>query len=194
MRDVFRANQFKSPPSGRKGIKMKKCWFALVGIVSVLMLASCEKVVEIDGDVSIAKTSYSYRMEITGTASYVLAEYDSVKKEWKAKSDAKSVELVANEGWLYWNDAENTNQKTYSINTWYSGDTEKSVLYLSDLDLDDMVEYKGEFYMPDDVKPINKVTVTGSPRDESFTVKMSNRHVERYGEDVLLTFDLTFTR
>lgn len=172
---------------------MKKCWFALVGIVSVLMLASCEKVVEIDGDVSIAKTSYSYRMEITGTASYVLAEYDSVKKEWKAKSDAKSVELVANEGWLYWNDAENTNQKTYSIKTWYSGDTEKSVLDLSDLDLDDLIEYKGEFYLGW-IGSDAKVTVTGSPRDESFTVKMSNRHVERYREDVLLTFDLTFTR
>lgn len=180
--------------SGQKGIRMKKMMVALVVIVSVLMLASCQKVVEVDGDVSMAKTEYSYRMEVTGTASYVLAEKDSASNTWKAKEGAESVELVANEGWLYWSDEEDTNQKSYSINTWYSGDTEKRVLYLSDLDLDELIEYKGEFYMPDDVKPKNKVTVTGSPRDDSFGVKVSNRHVERNGDDVLLTFDLTFSR
>lgn len=173
---------------------MKKMMVALAGIVSVLMLASCQKVVEVDGDVSIEKTSYSYRMEVTGTASYVLAEYDSVKKEWKAKEGAESVELVANEGWLSWEDYAVTNQKKYYINAWYNGDTEKTVLTLDGLDLDELIEYKGEFYMPDDVKPKNKVTVTGSPRDDSFGVKVSNRHVERNGDDVLLTFDLTFSR
>lgn len=190
--------------SGQKGIKMKKMMVALAGIVSVLMLASCQKVVEVDGDVSIEKTSYSYRMEVTGTASYVLAEYDSVKKEWKAKEDAKSVELVANEGWLNWRDYVNTNQKEYSINTWYSGDTEKAKLYLGNLDLDDLVEYKGEFYLGN-VDPSKKVAVKGSPRDEEFTVTVTNLHAREPADwdsegkvtsynDLLLTFELTFSR
>lgn len=186
---------------------MKKMMVALAGIVSVLMLASCQKVVEVDGDVSMAKTSYSYRMEITGTASYVLAEYDPAKKEWKAKEGAKPVELVANAGWLNWGDSVNTNQKEYSIDTWYNGDAEKAVLYFDDLGLKKLCEYKGEFYLGD-VNSSRKVTVKGSPRDEEFTVTATNLFVSlktyihnendnepsvNY-EPILLTFDLTFSR
>lgn len=170
---------------------MKKMMVALVGIVSAMMLASCK--MEVTNDVSLEKTSYSYRMAVTGTASYVLAEYDSVKKAYKAKDGAEKVELVVNEGWLSWNDDENTNQKSYYINTWYRGDTEKARLNLSDFDIESIIEYKGEFYMRD-IGEGYKVTVEGSPRDESFSVKITDCAVERYGQDVLLTFDLKFSR
>ncbi len=100
---------------------------------------------------------------------------------------------MVNEGWLSWNDDENTNQKSYYINTWYRGDTEKARLNLSDFDIESIIEYKGEFYMRD-IGEGYKVTVEGSPRDESFSVKITDCAVERYGQDVLLTFDLKFSR
>lgn len=177
---------------------MKKMMVALVGsIVSVLMLASCY--MEVDNDVSLEKTDNQYRMVVTGSASYILAEENPTTKKWEAKKDVEKVELVVNSGWIGWNHNRNTNQKEYNINAWYAGDTEKEKLDLEEFygkvnrESLSLFEYQGEFYL-NDVYSDGKVTVTESPEDDSFSVKASNLHVSRYGDDVLLTFDLTFTR
>ncbi|MBP3366739.1 MAG: hypothetical protein J6K96_07080 [Treponema sp.] len=195
---------------------MKKMMIALAGIVSVMMLASCQKEVEIDGDVSTEKTEYRYRMEITGTGSYVPAEWDKTAKKWKAVEGAEAVELVANRGWLSWDDSYNSNEEDYAINTWYNGDVPegKKVLQLKELfpydDKDEatrLKKYREVFYLPEVGTEDDVVTVTGSPRDKKFTVEMKDRHayIREYGPDengiyqdksknVLVTFSLTFTR
>lgn len=180
---------------------MKKMMVALAGIVSVLMLASCQKVVEVDGDVSIEKTSYSYRMGITGTASYVLAEEDS----WKAKEGAKPVELVVNDAGcvLNWDDYKITNQKDYEFDSMWFGAapvgkknlTEDILFSLDDWCSRKLCEHDGDFYWGD-VNPNLKVTVKGSPRDKEFTVTATNLHVNDIdgSQKALLTFGLTFSR
>lgn len=187
---------------------MKKMMIALAGAVSVLLLASCQKEIEIDGDVSLENNGGGYRMTVLGTGSYVEAEYDDAAEKWVAKDGAQPVALAANEGWIGWDDQRNTNQKTYEINTWYNGKLpEKS----KKLELKGMFpreyylkEYKGKFYMPD-VGLGNEVTVTGSPKDKKFTVEMKDRYIEeiieegeRYNyivaKNVLVTFSLIFER
>ena len=158
---------------------------ALAGIVSVMMLASCQKEVEIDGDVSLEKTEHWYRMAVEGTASSIEAE-QRADGTYVEKSGATADTLVVNAGGVSWNDSLATNDKNRTeINTWYEGNTDSDVLYLEGI----LYESSKTYYFEPRNGEKCEVTVIGNPHDKKFTVSGKYR---RYSEFV--RFNLTFTR
>lgn len=172
---------------------MKKAMIALAGIVSVMMLASCQKEVEIDGDVSLEKTGYEYAMDVVCTDATVASPKETNSDGDVTKWDTPVV-LRADTGSIEWDDYKNSNVKEYELRVKCNGkiNADERKLELSYVDL---IKCKDSWYL-EDVLDANKVTVTGSPEDSSFTVTAknwikygySNSDVKRYN------FTLKFTR
>lgn len=153
---------------------MKKAMIALAGILSVMMLASCQKEVEIDGDVSEEKTAYEYYLDVTEcTATEVDVVYDSETEKWNKAEGAAAYTLKANTASVSWNTDTNTNMTEYTLNTGYEGALKAGELYLPRRIY--FAECNGKYYRraewtPADFVPENELTVTGSPKEASFTI------------------------
>lgn len=160
---------------------MKKAMIALAGIVSVMMLASCQKEVEIDGDVSKEKTAYEYYLDVTEcTATEVDVVYDSETEKWNKAEGAAAYTLKANTASVSWNTNTNTNMTEYTLEIGYTGALKANERILSGWIK--FVECNGKYYYhrvknnyyeqwtPADFVPENELTVTGSPKEASFTI------------------------
>lgn len=177
---------------------------ALAGVVSAMLLASCQKEVEIDGDVEKESSSYSYRYTVSGTATHVYETYDPETKKW---TSYPGEERIANMATISWSDDnKNTNQTVYYINVFYSGTglEEKDGAAFGG----ELIEHGDKYYFKtwnEETKDycIIEVTVNGSPKGREFTMSAKNLlgwvnwpHEEtRVFQHGLYTFDsLKFSR
>lgn len=127
---------------------MKKLTAALAGIVMVMLAASCQKEVEIDGDVDIAPAEYDYRLKAEGTVK--IAESDGTIKMYDIK-----------EGTIEWSAYTNANYRKYYL----SFNAGSNIHYSDDAKI---IKYDGKFYW-NDVNDKNEVVVT-NPESSAFTV------------------------
>lgn len=99
---------------------MKKMMIALAGIAAVMMLASCQKEVEIDGDVSLEQsTTYDYRLKVNGTVTKSVYKRGLVKDIYGKEHGL---------GWNYVQDDKNeSSAKDWQGNvTWENNPNSKS--------------------------------------------------------------------
>ena len=169
---------------------------ALAGIVSVMMLASCQKEVEIDGDVDTTTTdrSYSYRLTAEGDVSYIEAEENKNTRKIIAAEDARTVLCAVDAGQISWEVSayNQTNEKKYKFEASWSGDSnipmgKESITFSSDI-----IKYKDAYYWGT-VAASNKIEMT-NPESSTFTMKGTVPVKKNSTDYRLLTFDLKFTR
>lgn len=147
---------------------MKKAMIALAGVLSVMLLASCTKEVEIDGDVDrsdLTNQSYSYILKAEGTVTWT-KEFD-----WSSgtvKDVNKSVSVTS--GQLSWEtDASASgNAKEYRLYNveWKAADDTVSSFGWP---IDEIVKYNGKYYA-DSIADTNEIEIT-NPESSSFSVK-----------------------
>ena len=153
---------------------MKKAMIALAGIVSVMMLASCTKEVEIDGDADVTNVTerkYEYRLTGSGTVT--------------CKEDGETKTYTVTAGKISWstNANKHTNQYEYEL------DEIKVKDEYMDFPFYKIVEYEGTFYAKDvGAKEYKDIKIT-DPKKDTFTVTGSCKD-----DDVEYTFNVTFKR
>lgn len=173
---------------------------ALAGILSVMLIASCTKEVEIEGDADVANVdwqNYQYRLKASGTVKYPVYDEESgkyVQKTATLKSDDSSCG-----GWLSYNKDSNrhSNYKRYGLNVW-SGDGDMSLESRSLIgDKVTIIEHDGSYYF-EKADEKYKAEGTSNPESESFTVKGTwEGWVNNYSSNSSkqkIEFDLTLTR
>ncbi|MBP3365818.1 MAG: hypothetical protein J6K96_02360 [Treponema sp.] len=153
---------------------MKKMMIALAGIVSVMMLASCQKEVEIDGDADVTDvTVRNYEYCLTGSGTVT------------CKEDGETKTYTVTAGEISWStDAKShTNQYEYEL---YGIKVKDDYMGFP---FDKIVEYEGTFYAEDvGAKEYKDIKIT-DPKKDTFTVTGSCKV-----DDVEYTFDVTFKR
>lgn len=192
---------------------MKKMTAALAGILTAMLLASCQKEVEIDGDVSLEKTSYDYRLKVNGTVTK--AVYEKKEKEEKyvpgvgnlvyewdsVENDAEEYSAKDWKGTVQWDNDTNSNVKKYYLTITDDRKEFPTEMTIEYYDKEYGVAEKGfwgwSYVVGYSTESHNTIT---NPEKSSFKVKVSysdkddNREYaigETYTE---YTYDLTFTR
>lgn len=143
---------------------------ALAGVLTVMLLASCQKEVEIDGDVEEEPASYSYRYVVSGTARHKYQQYKN--EEWISQDDWEE-DRIANMATIEWNDDKNTSQTVYYVSVFYSSDGLEETDGASFSGMLTKCGDKYYFRSWDDSKKdyyISEVTVNGSIGDGKFTM------------------------
>lgn len=88
---------------------MKKMMIALAGIAAVMMLASCQKEVEIDGDVSLEQpTTYDYRLKVNGTVRKTVYELKETEEYYSPDGNSHTTAWYAVKG----------KGENYTVNNW----------------------------------------------------------------------------
>ncbi|MBP3365817.1 MAG: hypothetical protein J6K96_02355 [Treponema sp.] len=145
---------------------MKKAMIALAGVLSMLMLASCTKEVEIDGDVDrtdVTNQSYEYMLKAEGTVTWT-KEFD-----WRSgtmKDVNKSVSVTS--GQISWEtDASASgNAKKYYLDVeWKAADDTTSFSW----PFYRIVKYNNKYYAGS-IADTNEIEIT-NPESSSFSVK-----------------------
>lgn len=184
---------------------------ALAGVLSVMLLASCTKEVEIEGDADVTDVSsqtYNYRLKVSGTVKYPV--YDEEKGEWVQKTVTLKSDDSSCGGWIGWNKNSNDhrNYKSYWFNVWGGGLSLNNVIGNrkwnwngegDKFDSPEIINYDGAYYLREK-KDDCKLEIS-NPDSESFTVKGTWKGSVNDGESYYpnvpgktIEFDLTFTR
>lgn len=186
---------------------MKKMMIALAGVLSVMLLASCTKEVEIEGDADVTNVdwqNYQYRLKASGTVKYPV--YDEEKGEWVQKTVTLKSDDSSCGGWIGWNKDSNhhSNYKSCWFNVWGDGFSlnDKIGYYNSKekkCDSPAIINYDGAYYLREK-KDDCKLEIS-NPESESFTVKGTWKGSVNDGNSYYpnvpgktIEFDLTLTR